>query len=100
MPGLPVKADSNCNPGLGRQADEVGEFYFMHRCGAAAPRLRLAHASPMQSHALGLCVWNLLYTHSLSLLDTLPKCATFMIEKRTHTCMCRLISIFKKIRND
>ncbi|CAL5226830.1 g9694 [Coccomyxa viridis] len=31
MPDLPTKADNECNPGPGRQADEVGEFYFMHR---------------------------------------------------------------------
>lgn len=32
MPDLPTKTDNKCNPGPGRRADEVGEFYFMHRC--------------------------------------------------------------------
>ena len=31
MPDLPRKPNNKCNPGPGRQADEVGEFYFMHR---------------------------------------------------------------------
>lgn len=29
---LPSRFDWDACPGLGRQADEVGEFYFMHRC--------------------------------------------------------------------
>ena len=31
LPASPIKADNDANPGPGRRADEVGEFYFMHR---------------------------------------------------------------------
>ena len=31
MPTLAVKLDDNAVPGKGRRADEVGEFYLMHR---------------------------------------------------------------------
>ena len=31
MPDLAVKLDNDAVPGKGRRADEVGEFYLMHR---------------------------------------------------------------------
>lgn len=30
-PQLPVRLDWDAYPGVGRRADEVGEFYFLHR---------------------------------------------------------------------
>lgn len=56
MPDLPAKGDSDANPGAGRQADEVGEFYFMHRCAPAwTENFSSQYCFGQQSSNLGAC---------------------------------------------
>ena len=37
MPGAPPRLDYEAAPYYNRTADEIGNYYFLHRCAAASP---------------------------------------------------------------
>ena len=52
FPRLPVRQDWQAHPGLGRRADAVGEFYFLHRWQPLEPSRpsRMGEACAAEGH--------------------------------------------------
>ena len=50
FPWLPQRLDWHAHPGLGRRADAVGEFYFLHRCSCfTGPTSLSGHSLPAEA---------------------------------------------------